>query len=111
MDIIHTQETYGIRKEAEEFPLMCVLSFTYVCNSKCPNCPYTNSTIRQDYKDKPFMDEETFKIIADQCGEYGAWIRISGGGEPMLHPKAVELIEYAKKEKSKSRFDYQRFTF
>ena len=43
------------------------------------------------------MEEDTFKIIADQCGEYGAWIRISGGGEPMLHPKAVELMEYAKK--------------
>jgi radical SAM protein with 4Fe4S-binding SPASM domain len=43
------------------------------------------------------MNENTFKIIADQCGEYGAWIRISGGGEPMLHPKAVELMEYAKR--------------
>jgi len=43
------------------------------------------------------MQEETFKIIADQCGTYGAWVRISGGGEPMLHPQAVELIEYAKK--------------
>jgi radical SAM protein with 4Fe4S-binding SPASM domain len=43
------------------------------------------------------MNEDTFKIIADQCGEYGAWIRISGGGEPMLHPKALKLMEYAKK--------------
>jgi radical SAM protein with 4Fe4S-binding SPASM domain len=43
------------------------------------------------------MQENTFKIIADQCGKYGAWIRISGGGEPMLHPQAVELMEYAKK--------------
>ncbi|HRV45620.1 MAG TPA: radical SAM protein [Smithellaceae bacterium] len=76
---------------------MCVLSFTYVCNAKCPNCPYTNSEIRADYRDRPFMSEETFRIIADQCGEYGAWVRISGGGEPMLHPQAVELMEYAKK--------------
>lgn len=43
------------------------------------------------------MNEDTYKIIADQCGEYSAWIRLSGGGEPMLHPKAVELMEYAKK--------------
>jgi radical SAM protein with 4Fe4S-binding SPASM domain len=43
------------------------------------------------------MDEDTYKIIADQCGPYGAWIRISGGGEPMLHPKAIKLMEYAKK--------------
>jgi len=43
------------------------------------------------------MHKDTFQMIADQCGEHGAWVRISGGGEPMLHPEAVELIEYAKK--------------
>jgi len=95
--IEHLQESYDIRLEAQEFPMMCVLSFVYVCNAQCPNCPYTNSEIRSDYKDRPFMNEDTFKIIADQCGEYGAYVRISGGGEPMLHPKAVELMEYAKK--------------
>ena len=76
--------------------MMCVLSFVYVCNARCPNCPYTNSTIRQEYKDRPLMREDTFKIIADQCGPHRAWIRLSGGGEPMLHPQAVELMEYAK---------------
>ncbi|NQV04312.1 MAG: radical SAM protein [Candidatus Omnitrophica bacterium] len=99
--IKHTQSKYGIRPEALEFPIMCVLSFVYVCNAHCQNCPYTNSKIRRDYKDRPFMLENTFKMIADQCGEYGAWIRLSGGGEPMLHPKAMGLIEYAKKAGAK----------
>ena len=93
----HEQKDYEIRPEAQEFPMMCVLSFVYVCNAQCPNCPYTNSSIRADYTDTLLMSEDTFKIIADQCGEYGAWVRLSGGGEPMLHPKAVELMEYAKK--------------
>jgi len=92
----HTQETYGIRKEAIEFPMMSVLSFVYVCNARCPSCPYTNSKIREDYKDALYMGEDTFRTIADQCGQYDAWIRISGGGEPMLHPRAVPLMEYAK---------------
>lgn len=95
--IEHTQEQYGMRPEALEFPLMCVLSFVYTCNALCPSCPYTNSSIRADYKDTPVMSEETFRLIADQCGKHGAWVRISGGGEPMLHPRAVELMEYAKK--------------
>lgn len=95
--IEHTAALYGIRSEALDFPMMCVLSFTYICNAMCPNCPYTNSEIRADYQDRPFMQEDTFKIIADQCGPYGAWVRISGGGEPMLHPQAVKLIEYAKR--------------
>jgi radical SAM protein with 4Fe4S-binding SPASM domain len=94
--IDHTQQSYGMRPEAQEFPMMCVLSFVYICNAKCPSCPYTNSTIRADYRDRPYMNEDTFKIIADQCGKHSAWVRISGGGEPMLHPKAVELMEYAK---------------
>lgn len=97
MEIKHTEKEYGIRQEAQEFPLMCVIGLSYVCNSLCPSCPYTNSSIRSDYVDTPFMSEDTFKIIADQCGKYGAWVRVSGGGEPMLHPKAVELMEYAKK--------------
>ncbi|MGC2434112.1 MAG: radical SAM protein [Desulfobaccales bacterium] len=94
--IQHTQDEYGVRPEATEFPMMCVLSFVYICNAQCPNCPYTNSDIRQEYRDRPLMQEDTFKIIADQCGPHRAWIRLSGGGEPMLHPQAVELVEYAK---------------
>jgi radical SAM protein with 4Fe4S-binding SPASM domain len=95
--IAHHSDAYDIRPEAKEFPMMVVISFVYPCNAECPNCPYTNSNIREEYRDKPFMDEITFKKIADECGKHGAWIRISGGGEPMLHPQAIELIEYAKK--------------
>lgn len=42
------------------------------------------------------MPELTFKKIADEFGLYGAYLRISGGGEPMLHPQATELLVYAK---------------
>lgn len=94
--IEHTQEVYGLRPEAVDFPLMSVISFVYVCNAQCPSCPYTNSTIRESYRDRPFMQADTFKIIARQCGAHQAWIRISGGGEPLLHPQALELITYAK---------------
>lgn len=96
VDINKARQQYGIRPEAKEFPMMCVISFVYVCNASCPNCPYTLSDIRESFSDKPFMEQDTFKIIADQCGKYGAYIRISGGGEPMLHPQAQELLVYAK---------------
>jgi radical SAM protein with 4Fe4S-binding SPASM domain len=93
----HIQEVYGLRPEASAFPMMLVLSFVYPCNAECPHCPYTNSNIRDSYKDVPYMPEAIFKKIADESGPYGAYLRISGGGEPMLHPKAVELLTYAKK--------------
>lgn len=93
----HTQNEYGIRPEASEFPMMLVLSFVYPCNAECPHCPYTNSNIRDTYKDVPYMTADTFTKIADEAGRYGAYLRISGGGEPMLHPKSVELLTYAKR--------------
>lgn len=92
----HTKDKYGIRPEAKNFPMMCVLSFVYACNAECPNCPYTNSEIRKDYADALVMPQEIFKKIADECAEYDSYLRITGGGEPMLHPKAVELMVYAK---------------
>jgi radical SAM protein with 4Fe4S-binding SPASM domain len=99
--VIHTQEKYDLREDAKEFPMMLVLSFVYICNARCPNCPYSNSDIRSKYKDALVMPERIFKRIADECGEYRAYLRISGGGEPMLHPQAVELMVYAKKKGAK----------
>jgi len=77
--------------------MMLVLSFVYPCNALCPHCPYTNSNIRKEYRDAPYMPEALYKRIADESGRYGAYLRISGGGEPMLHPQATELLIYAKK--------------
>jgi MoaA/NifB/PqqE/SkfB family radical SAM enzyme len=97
----HTAENYGLREGFTEFPMMVAINFVYPCNAECPHCPYTNSNIRDTYKDQPFMDGKTFKLIADECGKYNAWLRMSGGGEPMLHPQAVELAQYAKKAGAK----------
>ena len=99
---------YGLRPEASEFPMMLVLSFVYPCNALCPHCPYTNSNIRKEYRDAPYMPEATFKKIADESGRYGAYLRISGGGEPMLHPQATELLVYAKNVGLQDRLDHQR---
>jgi len=114
---IHVQGEYGLREDAEVFPMMLVISFVYVCNAHCPNCPYNNSDIRSDYADALFMPENIFKKIADESGPYKAYLRLSGGGEPMLHPMAVELITYAKKRGAKiglitngSRFTKENLT-
>lgn len=97
-NIIHTRKVYGIEKGAEEFPKMVVVSVTYVCNAKCPHCPYTenNSDLRKSYKDALFIPSKLFKKIADECGKFHSYIRITGGGEPLLHKDMISLIEYAK---------------
>jgi MoaA/NifB/PqqE/SkfB family radical SAM enzyme len=97
-EVQHPQ--FGLRRGAEEFPLMLVISIIYPCNFGCPNCPYTdaNSQIRQFYHqhDGDLFPVDLWNKLAVECGEYGAWMRCTGGGEPMLHPKMVDMIEFAK---------------
>lgn len=84
------------------FPKMVVARFSYVCNAECPNCPFTpaNSDLRK--QNNNYMSSELFKNIVDQIkkdGDESTILRITGGGEPMMHPKALELFEYAKLNK------------
>jgi len=91
-----------LRPGAEEFPLMIVLSIIYPCNFGCPNCPYTdgNSEIRKFYRERSgeLFPVELWNKIAREAGPYKAWLRCTGGGEPMLHVNMVEMIEYAKEQ-------------
>lgn len=95
--ISHIPEKFGIKAGAENFPLMVVVSVSYICNGRCPNCPYTQSTIRLTYNDAPLISVKVFSRIADEVGRFNSWLRLTGGGEPLLHPELVYLIEYAKK--------------
>jgi MoaA/NifB/PqqE/SkfB family radical SAM enzyme len=92
--------TYGLRSGAEQFPLMLVLSIIYPCNFGCPNCPYTdkNSEIRSFYRERhaELFPVALWEKLAREAGPHGAWMRCTGGGEPMLHPHLVEMIEFAK---------------
>jgi radical SAM protein with 4Fe4S-binding SPASM domain len=92
---LHYSDKYGLRDGAKDFPMMVVLSFVFVCNSRCPNCPYNNSDIRKTYKDALYFPIDLFGKIADECGQYGSVLRLSGGGEPFLHKHIVELTKYA----------------
>ncbi len=97
---VSAKTEYGLRRGAEEFPLMVVIAVIYPCNLGCPFCPYTdgNSDIRRFYHEHggDLMPVELWNKMADECGEYGAWMRVTGGGEPMLHQHMTEMIEYAK---------------
>jgi organic radical activating enzyme len=97
-----TEGSYQLRPGAEEFPLMVVISIIYPCNFGCPNCPYTdgNSPIRRFYHENKgdLMPVELWNRMADECGPYSAWMRCTGGGEPMLHPHMTEMVEFAKEK-------------
>ena len=77
--IEEAQKQYGLRPGAEEFPLMVVISIIYPCNLGCPMCPYTdgNSELRRFYHEHggDLMPVALWNKMADECGQYGAWMR------------------------------------
>jgi MoaA/NifB/PqqE/SkfB family radical SAM enzyme len=91
-----------LRKDAKFFPMMIVISTVYPCNFGCPNCPYSegNSDLRSVYKSSggDYLPQELWNKMAKEAGPHQTWLRCTGGGEPMMHPKMVEMITYAKNQ-------------
>ena len=89
-----------LRKSAVDFPMMIVVSTVYPCNFGCPNCPYSdgNSELRTFYheRDADYFPEELWRKIANEAGPHGTWLRCTGGGEPLMHPRLVPMVEHAK---------------
>jgi len=78
----------------EEFPIHLDLESTSGCNLKCPMC-------FQSYNPpKPgFMDFNLFKKIIDEGAEKGLCsVKLQYRGEPLLHPKLVDMVRYAKEK-------------
>ena len=80
----------------EEFPLFLDIEATSACNLKCPHCIQTRAGFKKGY-----MDFELYKRIIDEAADngcYGVKYHTIGRGEPLLHKKLSEMIEYAKKK-------------
>lgn len=94
------QKFVSLRKQGKHYPMMIVISTVYPCNFGCPNCPYSeeNSELRSEYQklNGDYIPQELWNRIAEESGPHGTWLRCTGGGEPMMHPKMVEMISYAK---------------
>ncbi|OGP71458.1 MAG: hypothetical protein A2Z73_01510 [Deltaproteobacteria bacterium RBG_13_60_28] len=90
---------YGFPPGAEIFPKMVVVNVSYVCNARCIHCVHTiHPSSRKVVGDDFFIAEELFKKLADECGVHQTLIRITGTGEPLLHPQILELVKYAKQQ-------------
>lgn len=88
---------YGFKPGAEEFPLVILIATSSPCNAKCVHCP---CTVRPDIRmtNEDFIRPQWFKKIVDEAVEYGAYVRMSGYGEPLMHPQFNKLAEYGAKK-------------
>lgn len=81
-----------------QFPDHVDIEISSACNLSCPMC----YTITEEFKKKvkhTLMDFSLFKKIIDECAKYKIYsVRLSLRGEPFLHPKIFEMIQYAKEK-------------
>ncbi len=68
MESVQTEPSYGLRRGAEEFPLMVVLSIIYPCNFGCPNCPYTDCELRDPAVLPPAQRRSVSRAAVEPAG-------------------------------------------
>ena len=65
---------------------------TNICNLKCPQCPVGLGILSRP---KGFIDLNLFKKIIDSLHPYLLNLFIYFQGEPLLHPRLINMIKYA----------------
>ena len=92
-----TDYDFGGRLTAE-FPSQVIIDITEVCNLECIHCPHPEFK-KSKYYDARYLDPALNAKIVDEVRNHGAgltqYIRYSSEGEPLVHPKGYEMIEYA----------------
>jgi radical SAM protein with 4Fe4S-binding SPASM domain len=80
-----------------KFPDHLDIEITNKCNMNCPMC--FRPIMFKGGITPGLMDFKLFKKIIDEAGDHHAYsIRLSWRGEPLVHPKVVDMIKYAKQK-------------
>ncbi len=81
-------------KIVSDFPIYVLIEPVSTCNIRCTMCFQIDKTFTK----KPFMGTmslDFFKKIIDDCSKNGTKaITLASRGEPTLHPKLSEMLEY-----------------
>ena len=82
---------------AFKLPPMITLDVTNVCNLHCIHCPYPSIEAKSDFKVAHFPWEYFEKLVEELSEhEQPCLLRLVGDGEPMLHPRIIEMVQLAK---------------
>jgi MoaA/NifB/PqqE/SkfB family radical SAM enzyme len=69
---------------------------TNLCNLKCPECPSGNNSMTRS---RVFLAINHFENTINQIASHLTYLQLFFQGEPFLHPKIFEFINYAAKNK------------
>jgi len=77
-----------------KYPHTVYIEITNHCNYRCIMCP--NTQLPHRTRRKGFMSFDLYKKIIDEIADKVYHIYLHGFGEPLLHPKFLEFLQYAK---------------
>ena len=92
---------YGFQAHLRpEFPSQVVIDVTEFCNLACVHCPQAEFSRSEAFGGR-HLEPELHKKLIDEVAKdgrgYCKYLRYTGQGETLLHPKFIEMIEYAAK--------------
>ncbi len=90
---------YGFQKHLSDiFPSQIIIDVTQKCNLACIHCPHKEFLKTDAYKGQNLNLKLHEKLI-DQVALDGLgicqYVRYTANGEPLLHPKIDDILEYA----------------
>ncbi|MGV8120907.1 MAG: radical SAM/SPASM domain-containing protein [Candidatus Xenobiia bacterium LiM19] len=92
-----------------ETPYIVQIFPIYGCNFKCVYCIHSLETSKRGFvTDTTLMDFEMYKKCIDDISEFPQklkMLRFGATGEPLLHPKISEMVEYASNRETAHSID------
>lgn len=74
-----------------DFPERINIEPTNRCNMQCKLCPHPRMQ-----RSKGFMDLDLLYRIVSECARHGTAVWLQYMGEPLMHPRIIEMISVAK---------------
>ena len=85
----------------ESFPSQILMDITEVCNLACVHCPHPEFKRSQHYSAR-YLDPALNSKMVSEVKHHGKgvtqYIRYASNGEPLVHPKAYDMIEEAARD-------------
>lgn len=90
---------YGFQAHlTPQFPSQIIFDVTEVCNMACIHCPHPEFQRSGIFRGRHLDVELHHKMIDEVASEgkgYCRYLRYTAQGEPLLHPRIVEMVRYA----------------
>lgn len=93
----HQKIKYGFESEAaREFPPYLMYDVLNMCNARCAHCPQSIVSKSPSFRPMRISWEHYEKSIREAADYEVDVVRLTGDGEPLLHPDIVRMVSLAK---------------